>query len=110
MPLPSMMNFFPFHSIGLCDDDMTNPAPYFLASLKTTGVGTVPRLKISIPFFISAALAASCTIGPEGLVSLPITHFLDLINDEKLFPNSSMSFGLRSSPKIPRIPEMVFFN
>ena len=55
MPLPSKMNFIPFHSIGLCDEEIIIPAPYFLDSLNTTGVGTIPKSKTSIPFFIRTA-------------------------------------------------------
>ena len=104
------MNFIPFHSIGLCDDETTIPAPYFLDSLNITGVGTIPKSKTSIPFFIRIALIVSCIIIPDGLVSLPITHFFDLINDEKLLENSITSFRLRSFPNTPLIPEIVFFN
>ena len=78
--------------------------------LNITGVGTITKSKTSIPFFIRTALIVSWIIFPEGLVSLPTTHFSDLINDEKLFVNLIMSFRLRSSPNIPLIPEIVFFN
>ena len=82
----------------------------FLDSLNITGVGTIPKSKTSIPFFIRIALIVSCIIIPDGLVSLPITHFFDLINDEKLLENSITSFRLRSFPNTPLIPEIVFFN
>ena len=77
IPLPSIMNFIPFHSIGLCDDEIINPEPYFLASLKTTGVGVIPKSKTSIPFFINAAFAVSLIMFPDGRVSFPMTHFFD---------------------------------
>src|SRR3989338_6203450 len=109
IPLPFMMNFIPFHSNGLCDEVITNPAPYFLDSRKTTGVGTVSKLYIFIPFFINVADAISLIIVPDGLVSLPITHFLDSTKDEKLLQNCNVSFRLKSSPNTPLIPEIVFF-
>jgi hypothetical protein len=46
---------------------------------------------------------------PDGRVSFPITHFLDLINVEKLLQNSKTSLKVKSSPKIPLMPEIVFF-
>ena len=81
----------------------------FLASLNITGVGAVSKLNTSIPFFISAAVAESFIIVPDGLVSFPMTHFCDFTNDEKLLQNSNTSFRFRSSPNIPLIPEIVFF-
>ena len=59
IPLPSKMNFIPFHSIGLWDEEIIIPAPYFLDSLNTTGVGTIPKSNTSIPFFIRTALTVS---------------------------------------------------
>ena len=46
----------------------------------------------------------------DGLVSLAITHFFDLIRVEKLFENFKISYNVRSFPKIPLIPETDIFN
>jgi hypothetical protein len=46
----------------------------------------------------------------DGLVSLAITHFFDLIRVEKLFENFKISCSVRSFPKIPLIPETDIFN
>jgi hypothetical protein len=46
----------------------------------------------------------------DGLVSLAITHFFDLIRAEKLFENFKISYSVRSFPKIPLIPETDIFN
>jgi len=46
----------------------------------------------------------------DGRVSFPITHFFDLISGAKFEQNPKMSLSVRSSPKIPRMPEMDFFN
>ena len=52
--------------------------------------------------------AASFSIAPLGLVSRAITHF-ELPSMQKLLQNSITSATERSSPTMPRIPEMVFF-
>ena len=46
----------------------------------------------------------------DGLVSLAITHFFDLIRGEKLFENFKISRSVKSFPKIPLIPETDIFN
>jgi len=79
-------------------DEVIIPAPYFFASLKTMGVGAIPKLYTSIPFCINTADTLSRIIFPDGLVSLAITHFLDFINVEKLLQNSSIFLGVRSFP------------
>ena len=62
---------------------MINPLPYFLDSLNITGVGDIPRLYTVIPLSKSEATARFVTISPDGLVSLPTTHFFDFIRGEK---------------------------
>ena len=76
----------------------TTPAPCFLASLNTTGVGDIPRLYTSIPFCISAAETFSRIMLPVGLVSLPTTHFPDLIKFAKLLQKLNTSFAEKSFP------------
>ena len=46
----------------------------------------------------------------DGLVSLAITHFFDLIRVEKLFENFKISCSVKSFPKIPLIHETDIFN
>jgi hypothetical protein len=89
---------------------MIRPAPYFLASRNTTGVGAISKLYTSIPHSRRAAIATLLTISLDGLVSCPTTHFFDGIAWAKFLQNSKTSGSVRSSPKIPRIPEMDFFN
>ena len=108
IPRPFTMNLRPFHSSGLCDDVTMTPAPHLLASQKTTGVGAIPKSITSVPFCNMAAHAASFSIAPLGLVSRAITHF-ELPSIQKLLQNSITSATERSSPTMPRIPEMVFF-
>ena len=48
-------------------------------------------------------------ISPVGLVSLPMTHSPDFINVEKFSQNLKISFGTKSFPKTPLIPEIDIF-
>src|SRR5207237_679 len=99
MPLLSMMNFKPFHCRGLCDEVIITPLPYFRDSLKTTGVGAIPKLYTSSPLSIKEAMATSLKILLEGLVSRATTHFFDFTNKEKFWQNFIMSlcFMLRKN-------------
>ena len=49
-------------------------------------------------------------ICPDGLVSVAITHFFELINAEKFLENFNTSRSVKSFPKIPQIPETDIFN
>ena len=80
----------------LLDDVTMTPAPHLLASHAW-----------QIHSFQHGS-ACSFSIAPLGLVSRAITHF-ELPSMQKLLQNSITSATERSSPTMPRIPEMVFF-
>ena len=101
IPLPSMTNFKPFHSRGLCEAVTINADLYFLDSLKATGVGAIPILNISIPCAIRPAQTVLNNISLDGRVSLARKQVFVpnlLMKEPNILENFTTSWRERSLP------------
>ena len=105
---PGRKNLMPLSGNGLCDAEITAPHTSSQAeALATAGVGATPRRSTSTPSEASPAASAASSIGPDRLVSRPITNLGPPSTRAAARPSAVTSSGVSSafaSPRTPSVP------